>query len=274
MALSIRNYIENCYTGSFIYGRSRQPLVFDYSFNYSSALDAKQSTDSTKAFSKYMKIDLNGDIIEVPCVYKYIVRGALIHDNNKPDSPINTLYVPMYYLEEDNTTGTTSNALLRKFFYNSRYYSNLVKKRSSNLAYLGGEGILLYEDYTPLMLFTFRLQRHKDSTFPGKFVYSPLTPILRINPILYSKDDILAKYIKSKLIPAVFGFGSNGLYNHLSVRNSNNIYIDTILANPFRVIIEDFSNFFVSPSVPDTTFNSADINKTLYEDYQNGTLII
>lgn len=274
MALSIRNYIENCYAGSFTLRRSRQHLVFDYSFDYSSVSVARQSIDSTKAFSKYMKIDLTGDIIEVPCVYKYIVREALIHDNNKPDSPINTLYVPMYYLEEDNTIGTTSNVLLRKFFYSSRYCNNLIKKRSSNLTYLGGEGILLYEDYTPLMLFTFQLQRHNDPTFPDKFVYSPLTPILRINPILYSKDDILAKYIRSKLIPAVFDFNPNGLYNHLAIRNSNNIYIDTILANPFRVIIEDFSNLFVSPSVPDTTFNSADINKTLYEDYKNGLLII
>ena len=267
MAVSIYNFIEKCYRG-------RGWNSYDEGFTYNRYYSRRLSQKETKAFTKYIKIDLTKDILELPCIYKYIIGNTLFNNNNcsNIEDCVDTLYIPMYYMIKEPRDLKSSTSILRALFYETSYNFNLKKAHHSDITYLGGEGIILYEDYTPLIMFT--LQVRKEKGINNKYKYYPIKPILRINPIVYTKDDILAKFIRSKLIAKTIEY-KEVYYNTLSIYNKHSLYYkehgDEILntfeipAN-FDIIISDFSDFFVSPKMPDGTFNSDEVNNLLYSN--------
>ena len=66
MAVTFNDYIYNCYNSR--YGGSTQ--FRDRGYNY-------KTLEECSPFHKYIKVDLNKDIIEIPCVYKYMVTSIL-----------------------------------------------------------------------------------------------------------------------------------------------------------------------------------------------------
>lgn len=267
MAVSIYNFIERCY-------KRRSWNVCDEGFTYNRYYSTRLSQAETKAFTKYVKIDLTKDILELPCIYKYIIGKTLLNNNNcsNIEDCVDTLYIPMYYMVKEPRNLKSSTSILRALFYDINSNFNLKKVHYSNITYLGGEGIILYEDYTPLIMYTLQVRKMKDVN--NKCKYFPIKPILRINPIVYTKDDILAKFIRSKLITKTVDY-KDAYYNTISIYNKHNLYYkehgDEILntfeipAN-FDIIISDFSDFFVSPKMPDGTFNSDEVNNLLYSN--------
>lgn len=261
MAVSFKDFIYNCYHSRFgtsvTFSRRRWDTI-----NYS----------DSNAFVKYIKIPINSDTIEIPCIYKYMVMDAIAANKLNPETAIDSLYIPMMCLENDSVESRTSNALLRKFLYDTAGYSNLTRKRGNGTVYLGGEGIILYEDFTPIIMLSLEVKRDDK----GKYI--PVRQIARINPIIYSRSDILAKFIKTKFITGLVEMRlsddeirdlNQGYWvrsNKIKLIDNARLLTTKVVDYNFKIILDDFSNFFFSPKVPDATFNSTKVNDMILQE--------
>lgn len=257
MAVTLKEYIYNCYNSR--YGRFNCFCTCGY--------PEVELTDSVP-FVKYFKIDLTKDILEIPCIYKYPVMSTLEFNFHNPAAKVDTLYVPMMCLSNDPQEVKSSNPLIKKFFYETAPEANLTRKKASGTVYLGGEGFIAYEDYTPLVMLTLEVKREDANR------YTPLRQIIRINPIIYSRDDLIAKYLRTKFLTGVFemrlsqealDYVNYGIRRRL-LRNLYNLLTSVQVNYDFKVRIEDFSNFFFTPKAPDITFNSEEIQTLLSND--------
>ena len=165
----------------------------------------------------------------------------------------------MFYKDQDSRVARTSSTALRSFFCETSPSCNLLLRKAGDTTYLGGQGIVLYEDYTPLVMFTMEIERE------GYF-YRPKQLILRVNPIIFNRDDILAKYLRGKFISNLLEMPPTApLYTRSStnLRNSSGLYLDRNLTWKFRIIIDDFSDFFITPTIPTSSFNTEEVNNLL-----------
>ena len=259
MALTFPNLIRNCFNSRW----NRNTHFYTPSAGYYD--HSVSSVEDSNVFSKFMRINLEKDIIEIPCVYKYPIMSVLHHNLNCfiSDNPnaVQELLIPMMALKKDINEVKTSNAIIKEFFYGLNPERNLLKKKAGGVVYYGGEGIILYEDMTPLMMLTFEV--HKE-----EFNYTPIRPIMRINPIVYNNDDILAKYVRTKIITNIYSKllaeNTTCYFNVTGVLSTNSIDF-----NSFRIIVEDFSNFFVTPKVPDINFNTESVHKLLMDNMED-----
>lgn len=269
MAISFKDFIYNCYHSRF--GAST-------SFNIRSweTIDLSES----RPFIKYMKIPINTDTIEVPCIYKYMIMNAIAENKKNPENAVDNLYIPIMCLEKDNVESRTSNGLLRRFLYDTSSTRSLTRKKGNGTVYLGGEGLLLYEDYTPILMLTMEIKKNP----AGKYV--PIRPIARINPIIYSRNDILAKFIRTKFITGLidmrlsreeleyFNFNINywRQSNRANLINHSGLLTTKIIDYDFKIILDDFSEFFFTPKAPDVTFDSSIVNNMLLQDFSQGNI--
>lgn len=255
MAVTFEDYIYNCYNEG-------QGLTTQFRGLYSNLPNMRE----TLPF-KYIKIDLTANVIEIPCAYKYMVTET-IKINIDNNSPYNSVYIPLMCLDKDNVEAKSANPLLKTFFYEMNGHLNLCRKKGSGTMYLGGHGIIFYEDYTPLVMLTMEIE--KTVTVNGETKYIPKRQIVRINPIIYSKDDLLAKHIRTKFLtnifdmklsPADYAWGYRS--SRYKLKNPYSLFTTTEILYDFKVIIEDFSDFFYTPAVPDITFDNNEVNKLL-----------
>jgi len=257
MATTFRDYIFNCY-------RSRySPYT-----NFRNRNRESRNFTPSVPFTRYIKVPLDRDVIEVPCIYKYPVMKALQFNRMHPDEASKEIYIPMFCMYDDPAESRSSNPLLKKFLYEGYGEPNLTRKKGSGIIYLGGEGIILYNDFTPLVMMTMEIT--KDPS--GK--YTATRQIVRINPVIYNRDDILAKHIRTKFITGVLNMKlspeeleTSGWYaRKYRLLNPYGILTNTSVDYDFKVIIEDFSDFFFIPKAPDVTFSSDKVNELLLED--------
>jgi hypothetical protein len=109
---------------------------------------------------------------------------------------------------------------------------------------------------------------------PSGKLYTATKQIVRINPVIYNRDDILAKHIRTKFITGVLNMKLSpeelelsGWYSRkYRLLNPYGILTNTSVDYDFKVIIEDFSDFFFIPKAPDVTFSSDKVNELLLED--------
>lgn len=261
MARTLVDYLSFCYS------LPRRGGNNNCNFAYRSPYVQRKGIENTHAFSHFFKANLEGDSLEIPCAYRFAIEDYLKKNIScPPEEVVNTLYIPMFYLEEGLQENKTSLGLIKKFFDETPGIINLRKERSSACNYIGGRGLIMYEDFTPLIMFGLKIEKDNTSL---SHKYKVVRPILRINPIIYSKNDILAKYIRTKLIEGCFSLRdltvtSFSYYGGLS--DYNNFYSNTTHNYDFQIIIEDFSYFFAIPNIPDGSFNSDDVNAMLEKE--------
>lgn len=260
MAVTFNDLIYSCYCSRPRYTNN----IVDFSENQTYYQYKSPELEKSKAFSKFMKLSLDSDVLEIPCVYKYIVSNVLKENMYRlkigdKDKMVSDLYIPMFYKDQDNRVARTSSTALRSFFYETSPSCNLLLRKAGNTTYLGGQGIILYEDYTPLVMFTMEIEREEYS-------YKSKQLILRVNPIIFNRDDILAKYLRGKFISNLLEMPPTApLHASASthLRNTRGLYLDRNLTWKFRIIIDDFSDFFVTPTIPTSSFNTEEVNNLL-----------
>lgn len=238
------HYIERCYYGP--EGTAQLTAA------------SNLSLEKDASFAKYLKIDLTKDTVEIPCVYMCRIMDALAYAYST-GKDYKQLYIPLMYLLKDNVEARTSNSLLRAFFYESFSQRALYRKLCNDVVYLGGKGIILYEDFTPLIMFTLEIKKIEDEN-----KYQPIRKIVRINPCVYNKSDTIAKYIRSKFIANLIDCSTS--FPTSNVNNPSNIFIPAWVSRRFKIIVEDFSDFFCAPVVPDATFSDEKVNKLLSDN--------
>ena len=250
--MTYQDYIYACY--------SADP-VYRLSIHY----EDESSFNKVPIFKKYMSVDVSGDNVEVPCIFQDIICKAIYKNADRVNIPL----VPLRTLDGESKT---ANPVIKEFFRTSHSGSSLFKKKAGGICYVGGRGIIMYEDLTPLIMFTLELQVHKENT-NNNFVNlcTPVKQILRVNPIVYKKTDLIAKHIKNTLLKNILDMhfdwdtSLNGIpyrYRGRALRDAK-LFTDRKLNWDFKVIIEDFSQFFITPAVPDCTFSSEKANTFL-----------
>lgn len=257
MAVTYNDFIYSCYRS---HGNNNPNYL---SFNYGD----KSSYADNQALEKYIHIDISKDRFEIPCIYKYIIGNVIA--SNGSSGTVSTVDIPLIVGKHLSEVSKSANPILKTFFMETNSGTLLCKKKAGTTTYIGGEGIILYEDLTPLIMFTMEVEKVIGDR--GIVKYAPVRQILRINPIIYSKDDLLAKHIRTymigKLIPLKMNWddepGIPWIMRKRTLRNIYSLYTKVKVDWDFKIIIEDFSRFFKTPTIPDCTFDSAKVNEFL-----------
>ena len=83
----------------------------------------------------------------------------------------------------------------------------------------------------------------------------------------YLKTKFLETVLNMEITPeeiSLMGYYSARRYK---LKDPWGIFSSTFVPYKFKVIIEDFSDFFVTPVAPDVTFDSDKINELLLQDF-------
>ena len=261
MAVTYNDYIYSCYNNV-------DGGVSDtFSMSYGDVVNYQDNL----VFEKCMKIDISKDRFEIPCVFKYIVCNIL-HSNILSAYPVDVVNIPLIVSRLHTEESKTANPVLREFFRNTCTGTLLCRKKAGGTYYVGGGGIIMYDDLTPLMMFTLEVEKVIVS---GRVKYTPVRQILRINPEIYNNSDLMAKHIRTNMIGKILPMkmewpdemGIPWSYRRKALRNVNNLFTTPKVNWDFKVVIDDFSDFFDVPSIPDCTFKSENVNKMLSSKY-------
>lgn len=262
MAISFNSIVHSCYSS---YHRITSCDHLDVE-GYISMREDIPPLSHFSPFKKFMKIPLEGDIIEIPCIYKYIAVNALSKNIRRVEtSKIQNVIVPLTYFDITTAEVKSSPSAIKAFFHDYPTSDRLLKKKVAGIWYIGGEGIILDENLVPLMMFTLKLEKVQSDK------YRPIQQILRINPEVYNREDIISKYLRSKFISNILKVKNEARYLR-TLRNPYSVLPDnTYLDWNISVIVEDFSQFFITPTIPDSTFSDEKAN-LLLKDNLDGIL--
>lgn len=173
-------------------------------------------------------INLNNDYIEMPAC---ISTSILV--NNWSISGIEKLIAPIIITQRTELS-TFNKAFLMA---NSLSNSNVYKIQLKNCYYYMGRGIILDINLQPLMLCTTKIK---------KDTLQSIEHICRINPIVFSNEDIVSKNIIKQIIP----YFSSKLHTEI----------------PRKIIIGDISNFFDYTTPINSTSPNEDLNQCLVDN--------
>lgn len=210
-----------------------------------------------------IKINFAEEQCDIPCFCLSHITG--LSGNIQLSNSI--LYYPITYCPEHPTLGrvpskkafSTAAPVIKAFFIDVSTNNGLFKINIGENYYYGGRGLILNKDNKPLIMLSLKVQKRVTD---NNVAYIPLYPILRISPLVYREDGPLEKHIKSKLLPEAM------LMNRRMFENFNT-YIPFCSDNvnmDFKVFIEDFSNMFVTPSIPNINITEEDINTFLKDN--------
>ena len=261
MAVTYNDYIYSCYNSI-----STRPRI-DFEISYGDMEDYQDNL----VFKKCIKVDISKDRFEIPCIFKYIICNVL-HNNTQSTCPIDIVNIPLIVSKFHTEESKSANPMLKKFFMETYTGTLLCRKKAGGTYYIGGEGIIMYDDLTPLMMFTLEVEK---VIVNGFVKYAPVRQILRINPEIYNNSDLMAKHIRTHMIGKIFPMkmewpdetGVPWRHRRKALKNINGLFTTPKINWDFKVVIEDFSDFFSMPSIPDCTFRSENVNKMLFSKY-------
>ena len=121
---------------------------------------------------------------------------------------------------------------------------------------------------TPLVLFTLKLKR---VTLNETIKYQPIEQICRVNSIIYTKDDLLAKHIRTKFLTNLIEMGGyNWLLRsgYLGTNLRGGIMYEDHLDYKFKVIIDNMKDFIDRPIIPSVDNTSDAINQFLIDNQE------
>ena len=259
MAVTYNDYIYSCYNSNMT------PVAFSMDYR------DRENYQDNLAFKKCMKIDISKDRFEIPCVFKYIVCNVL-YNNILSTHPVDVVNIPLIVSRLYTDESKSANPVLRKFFMDTDTGTLLCRKKAGDTYYVGGSGIIMYDDLTPLMMFTLEVEKVIGN---GVVKYAPVRQILRINPEIYNNSDLMAKHIRTNMIGKIIpmkmewpdDMGVSWRHIRRVLKNVNDLFITRKVNWDFKVVIDDFSDFFNVPSIPDCTFRSENVNKMLSSKY-------
>lgn len=240
--------------------------------------DLENSTINISSF----KIDLTKNKIEIPI---FIQNNVLRYLNKKFLDNTDYLYYPLTNINTYAETGCKSSAAILKQLWDRHMHSiqsfHLTKATTvNNEVYYGGKGIITYEDFEPMVLFTTVFNYYKDTDN----IIEPDEFRCIINPRIYTSDDILSKYIRVKFIQELLATKDWSYYRKRYLSSSASRIINSNLSNveyfdKFNIVIDDCSRFISTPTGPNINAigSSDEINKFLnnnIEEIANQSLLI
>ena len=189
--------------------------------------------------NKFLVID-NSAEKEVPtCCFNQTIDKIISREN-----PF--IYIPLHDHLSNRKAYKTAHMIFNNLVSRPGRRGVLARIRTSNNEiYYGSHGIILDSEKNPLLLSTVNVKKSSET-----YIISNLT--LYINPSVFTKDGVLEKFIKDKIVPFLLSRGvsfDSGIRNS-SVRDRITRKVDENLfskAFPNIVISESINNFFSAP---------------------------
>jgi len=206
------------------------------------------SIEHNNIFNVFITFSLEGNIIEVPSVYRNEVINAL-NKNLSAHNPTNykRMVIPTYVFNDRVEIKRTADALITRLF--SSNYSLMKVIDGKNNVYYGCAGLIMDKDFKPLFMSTINIDCSQIKE-RNKFLITQLN--IRINPTIFDSSNTLEKMIIKKLI-WLYSNNSSDSLSSISLRESRGMIglYDTRENNTAKIIIEPFDNFFATPNTPD-----------------------
>lgn len=210
--------------------------------NLSSLSYFNSSARDVDAYKGIIKATVTPNECIIPSVLAYVSGVVSLNPNAEPKD----IAVPLYRLPNIRTCSGADTL----FKYICRWCNaRLTSFRVKDEIYYGCRGILLDKNFNPLVLSTVHLKLDEPNVSMPSM--STVEYIIHVHPSVFTEETTVNKAITRKGIPYY-------LANPLNSWGSSSI--------PFRVVIDDSSEFYVKPSKPDfRNFSSDQINNFLKE---------
>lgn len=245
--------------------------VFNSNDSYErDSLRTALTLDSNNVFRRNLVIEVNNDEIEVPVIarnqFEYIISSELASHRYIISDKI---ILPLY----DNKPSQgrrTFDSIIRQMFTNVEYSERLQKViTNKGEVYYGGKGIILDENFTPLLLCTLTAKKSTATEELGSLMYY-YRPVCHINPKVFLEPDrLINKGIIKKLIP-IYTENSISIPRTYGLFRANNIGNRKV-----KVVIDNFDKFFTVPTKPTPSTCSNDIlNECLVENIEDIIMLI
>ena len=193
-----------------------------------------------KNVSMYIKVSNNNDYADIPLIAAGDAEFCKVQHN--------AIYLPIlisnyYYPLKSAITLTNQMSKIRT--------QELLKMTIGNYSYYVGHGLILYDDFSPMLSYIVRGKKGTTRFWQPSEETDKL--ILKVNSSIYSLDDPVSKFVKNQLIP--------------KSATLNSIYFGTTNNTFGRVYIlicdkEDILTIF-KPKIPTNENNILDMNEFL-----------
>ena len=222
--------------------------------------------DSNNMFSKSLVVDTTGDNIEIPSIartyYENIIRDNLIHSNVR----VERIILPLY-TNGSSLSRRTFDSIMRGFFCQSLLNQSVLKVTTNKgETYYGGNGLILDEGFNPLLMCGLMARKvitkgDGDAEVASIQYYRA---ICHVSPVVFTEPNkLINRGIIKKLIPLYTTMNTN--FPSVSTGTSNSPD-----SRKVKVIIDDFSKFFISPIAPTPSKCSNDaLNKCLNDNIED-----
>lgn len=210
---------------------------------------------------KYIKIPLSEDIIELP----------LFLNNAFNDFPANFLENSISEVlveltpSMDRYYGKTLGTQVKHILYTPLFLGIQKIKIDTDEVYYGSYGTIFNEDFEPIVMFSWKLGKQKDSNN-----YRLIRPILRINgKYMLNKADPMQKYIVNKILPEAASL--EGIYG----TDGFKLFLDNYdghcrVSNPkLKIEIDECPFPIIQSKMPDINTTQEELRNTLYENFKN-----
>ena len=216
-------------------------------------------------FSKSLIVDITGDNIEIPSIariyYENIIRNNLTY-NEKAEKVILPLYT-----NGSSLSRRTFDSIMRGFFCQSLINQSVLKVTTNKgETYYGGNGLILDEGFNPLLMCGLMARKvitkgDGDAEVASIQYYRA---ICHVSPVVFTEPNkLINRGIIKKLIPLYTTMNTN--FPSVSAGTSNSPD-----SRKVKVIIDDFSKFFISPIAPTPSKCSNDaLNKCLNDNIED-----
>ena len=244
------------------------PFYFRQSTYMDSCLNSNLTFDNNNVFNRSLVIDITGDDIEIPSIAR-VLYEAVIYRNLPPNGTgdIGSVVLPLY-INSYTQTKRTFNGIMREFFCRVPYSKRLLTIiTSKGEVYHGGHGLILDENFNPLLMCGLKARKLvvKDTENEENVYMQYYRAICHVNPIVFAEPNkLINKGIIKKLIPL---YTSTDTAFPISLSAKFSIAPES---RKVEVIIDDFSKFFITPTVPvPNKCNNEALNKCLNDNIED-----
>lgn len=239
--------------------------VFDFGGRASNSPVIYTPYENKTLFNKFFKLDFNQETIEIPC---YCIINIFKYLENKTIEDCKYLYYNIcneYAIRLPDAK--TSLPLFKDLFYNHSYAGHLTSKKVQDNIYHGGRGIITYSDYTPLVVFSIIFKKVQEN---GQINLRPIEYLCRINPLVYGRDDVISKYIRTKFIAGIVNVNNCDILKFLFSRSSFSPVLSKVeFFDKIKIIIDDFNSLIIDPTPPKSIDDMDNINSYLSNNVDN-----
>lgn len=208
--------------------------------------------DENAIYNKNLVVDLKNKEIPI-CIMRFFRELCLKYNDDTK------LVIPLYerLISESKRT---FNSVLRSLFSNNDCNGHLRKVTTNKgEVYYGKKGLILDSNFNPIIMFSLKCHEVEWSKDTAAYVYDKI--ICRVSPNVFLEPN---KLIHKGIIKYIIPFMQEGI---IDIPN----YVRFRREGPLsrQVIIEDFSDWFISPVKPNPSENINDsLNDCLVDNLE------